>query len=65
MFHNKYSSICNYGRYILVICVLFKTGVEFGLNLETLYFSGFNKYPYRIFANKCEFYFIIMWGTKL
>ena len=52
-------------RYILVICVLFKIGVEFGLNLETLYCSGMDEYPYRIFANKCVFYFIIMWGIKL
>ena len=52
-------------RYILVICVLFKIGVEFELNLETLYCSGLGEYPYKIFANKCELYFIIMWGTKL
>ena len=38
-------------RCILVIFVLFKIGVEFGLILETLYCLGLDEYPYRIFAN--------------
>ena len=63
--HHDYDFICNCSRHILVICVLFKIGVEFGFNLGTLYCLGLDEYPYRIFHNKlCQFYFIIKFGTK-
>ena len=63
--YHDYNFICNCSRHILVICVLFKIGVKFGLNLRTLYCSGSDEHPYRIFHNKCEFYFTINFGTRL
>ena len=54
-----------YSRLLLVICVLLKIGVEFELNLGMLYSLGLDEYPYRIFHNKCELYFIIIFVTKL
>ena len=57
--------MCNCCKHILVICVLFKIGVEFGVNLQMLYCLGLDEYSYIIFHNKCEFHFMIKTRTKL
>jgi hypothetical protein len=45
--------------------VLFKIGVEFGLNALMLYCLGLGEYPFTIFQYKCEVHLIIKLGTKL
>ena len=55
---------CN--RYIIVIlCVRLKIRIKIGLNLGMLCCSELDEYPYRILHKECEFYFIIIFGTRL
>ena len=49
---HDYSFICNCSIHILVICMLLKTGVEFGLSLGMLYCLELDEAPHRIFHNE-------------
>ena len=63
--YHGYGFKCYSSRHTLVIYVLLKIRIEFGLNLGMLYSLGLDEYPYRIFHNKYELYFILMFGSKL
>ena len=63
--YRDYRFIHKFSRHILVICVLLKIGVEFGLYLGILYCLELDETPHRIFHNKYDLQFIIIFGTKL